>query len=186
MPHVSVQRVLCSSNISLACFTDCENPVKSAITDRFQQLNFCRAAIHEATRLRPIAPTSLFHYVTEDTSVMRYKVSKGTVVMPNLWSVHYDKKQWAPDPEVFRPERHLDKSGSFCKSGHVMPFSVGWRYCVGQRLAETELLAYLVAVCHNFDVTLAESDKDIDMNGVSTAILKPHLFKISLKPRSFK
>nr|CAB3235693.1 cytochrome P450 2C13, male-specific [Phallusia mammillata] len=162
----------------------CPFAVKAAITHKKHELHYTQAVIEESFRLRPIAPTSLFHYVTEDTSLMGYKVPKGMAVMPNIWSVHYDKKFWAPDPEVFRAERHLNQSGAFIKSGHVFPFGIGWRSCVGQRIAETEILADMVAVFHKFDVTIAASDANVDMAGDSGAILSPNQFKLKFVPRN--
>nr|CAB3235758.1 cytochrome P450 2C13, male-specific [Phallusia mammillata] len=162
----------------------CPSPVRGAITHKKDELHYTRAVIEESFRLRPIAPTSLFHYVQEDTSLMGYKVPKGMAVMPNIWSVHYDKKFWAPDPETFRAERHLDQSGAFKKSGHVIPFGIGWRSCVGQRIAETEILADVVAMFYKFDVTIAASDANVDMAGDSAAILSPYPFKLKFTPRN--
>jgi methyl farnesoate epoxidase/farnesoate epoxidase len=42
----------------------------------------------------------------------------------SLWSVHYDKKHWG-DPEVFRPERHLNDKGEIISDEWLLPFGLG-------------------------------------------------------------
>ena len=42
----------------------------------------------------------------------------------NLYSVHSEVAFWT-DPDVFRPERHLDANGKLIKSSHLLPFGVG-------------------------------------------------------------
>lgn len=164
-------------------FADCKNPIESALTTKFHDLSYCRAVVEETLRMRPVAPVGLMHQTIEDTSVMGYKVPKGMAVMPNIWSVHHEKDYWAPDPEVFRPERHLHAE-AFKKLGHVIPFGIGWRSCVGPKLVESSLFAYMVTVFYYYDVTLASSDVDIDMAGISTTLLNPHPFKVTFKVRN--
>ena len=48
-----------------------------------------------------------------------------SLVLMNLYSVHMEETYWI-DPEVFRPERHLDADGlKFVKSERLMPFGAG-------------------------------------------------------------
>ena len=49
-----------------------------------------------------------------------------TIVITNLYSVHFDEKYWR-DPEIFYPERFLDSSGHFAKKEALIPFSLGKR-----------------------------------------------------------
>lgn len=43
----------------------------------------------------------------------------------NLYSVHLDENYWT-DPEVFRPERHLNADHtSVVKTDHFLPFGAG-------------------------------------------------------------
>lgn len=44
--------------------------------------------------------------------------------MMNIYSVHMDKAYWS-DPDVFRPERHLDAEGKLVKTDHFIPFGTG-------------------------------------------------------------
>ena len=37
-----------------------------------------------------------------------------------------DETKWAPDPEIFRPERHLNAEGTqVIKSDYIIPFGAG-------------------------------------------------------------
>ena len=43
----------------------------------------------------------------------------------NIYTVHLDETYWC-DPEVFRPERHLNADGtSVVKTDHFLPFGAG-------------------------------------------------------------
>lgn len=44
--------------------------------------------------------------------------------MANIYSVHYDENVW-PDPNHFRPERHLDSEGKLIQSDNYLPFGLG-------------------------------------------------------------
>ena len=43
-----------------------------------------------------------------------------------MYSVHMDETYWT-DPEVFRPERHIDKFGHIIKTDRLFPFGGGIR-----------------------------------------------------------
>ena len=148
--------------------------------DKINDLHYTSAAIEETYRLRPIAPTSSLHKTTTDTSVSGYRIPKDTAVLVNLRSVHMDKSTWSPDPDAFRPERHLNRDGKFVKSSHVIPFSIGSRRCVGERIAHTEIVAYLASVLVDYDVKLANESKDVDFCPVPGSISKPKPFKVVL------
>ena len=44
--------------------------------------------------------------------------------MPNLYAVHYDPVTW-PEPEKFKPTRHLTEEGKINKKEQLIPFSIG-------------------------------------------------------------
>ena len=50
--------------------------------------------------------------------------NQGSIVTMNLYSMHNDETYWK-DPQVFRPERHLDSDGKIIKSDHFLPFGAG-------------------------------------------------------------
>ena len=70
--------------------------------------------------------------------------------MANLTYIHYNPKIW-PEPEEFRPERFLDPNGEFVPNHpHLLPFSVGKRFCLGKDLAEQEFYLFLTGLLHRF------------------------------------
>ena len=67
-----------------------------------------------------------------------------------MWAVHNDETIW-PEPEKFRPERHLDEKRKFQPSPHVIPFSIGGRLCLGEQMARMEIFMFLVTLVQRFD-----------------------------------
>lgn len=53
-----------------------------------------------------------------------YTIPKGTVIVPNLWSVHRDPTVW-DDPDSFNPARFLDQDGKLLRKEYFMPFGIG-------------------------------------------------------------
>ncbi|XP_070542480.1 steroid 17-alpha-hydroxylase/17,20 lyase-like [Ptychodera flava] len=114
------------------------------------KLPYCEAVIHEVMRIRTIAPISLPHETTEDTSIGGYNIPKGTQIWTNLWKLHMDDKHWK-EPEKFRPERFLDTDGkALPKQDSFLPFSAGRRVCIGEILARNKLLLMFTCLFQQF------------------------------------
>ena len=47
--------------------------------------------------------------------------------MFNLYSVHMDGELWH-EPDVFRPERHLNRDGQVVRSPYLNPFGIGTHF----------------------------------------------------------
>lgn len=58
------------------------------------------------------------------TEFMGFTIPKGTVVLPNLWSVHRDPTEW-DDPDSFDPARFLDEEGTLLRKECFIPFGIG-------------------------------------------------------------
>ena len=96
--------------------------------------------------------------------------------------MHNDETLW-PEPEKFRPERHLDENGKFVPSHHIVPFSIGGRRCLGEQMARMEVFMFLVTMVRAFKF---EKNPDVDelpdINwGSNGIILVPRAFKIVAK-----
>jgi len=87
------------------------------------QLPFTEATILETQRLGDVVPLGVPHAVTEDVYFRDYFIPKGTMVIPNMYSVHMNPELW-PEPEKFKPERFLDSDGNIDQK-ELIPFSVG-------------------------------------------------------------
>jgi len=57
---------------------------------------------------------------------------------------------WGPDAEKFSPERWFDENNSITYYNY-MPFSVGPRVCIGNKMALNEMKAFLVILIRNFE-----------------------------------
>ena len=88
-------------------------------------------------------------------SLMGHALPCGTVVGTQAWSMHRDPQVY-PEPLEFKPERWLvtkDNADQLARMHQQwMPFGLGSRTCVGQRLATMVMRVCLVSIVRNFDV----------------------------------
>jgi len=106
----------------------------------------------EVLRYSSILPVGVPHRAMEDAEFHGYRIPKGTVVMSNIWAVHFDPDIWG-DPEVFRPERFLSRDGlTLQKNENLIAFSVGKRTCLGFNLALDELFLFTASIVQRFNI----------------------------------
>ncbi|XP_005111347.1 cytochrome P450 2U1 [Aplysia californica] len=141
------------------------------------KLKYLQAVIYETLRLANIVPLSLTHMVTEDTELRGYVIPKGAIVVPNLYSALMDEKVWG-DPQNFRPERFLDSQGNIVKKEELIPFSLGRRVCLGEALAQMELILYLSTMFQRFEFLPADPSNLPPINGVFGVTMPPEAFQI--------
>ena len=79
-------------------------------------------------------------------------------MLENIYAVHNDEKTWS-NPEEFNHRRHLNDEGRFVKSASVIPFGVGYRYCLGKTLAEMQFFLTLVTILQRFDVVSSDGSE---------------------------
>uniref|UniRef100_A0A8I6GHN7 Cytochrome P450, family 2, subfamily r, polypeptide 1 n=1 Tax=Rattus norvegicus TaxID=10116 RepID=A0A8I6GHN7_RAT len=113
------------------------------------KMPYTEAVLHEVLRFCNIVPLGIFHATSEDAVVRGYSIPKGTTVITNLYSVHFDEKYWK-DPDMFYPERFLDSSGYFTKKEALIPFSLGRRHCLGEQLARMEMFLFFTSLLQQF------------------------------------
>ncbi|MGW3974359.1 cytochrome P450 [Streptomyces ardesiacus] len=119
---------------------------------------FLEAVVKEALRLHPVI-SEIARRVTRDVEIGGYRVPAGATVMPMIGQVHRDGHHH-PDPEAFRPGRHLDGS---VPRGTWLPFGGGARYCLGAGFALMEASVVLREILTRFELSPAgpvrESEK---------------------------
>uniref|UniRef100_A0A8C8VQJ7 Cytochrome P450 2J2-like n=1 Tax=Pelusios castaneus TaxID=367368 RepID=A0A8C8VQJ7_9SAUR len=93
-----------------------------AMDDR-DNMPYTNAVIHEVQRKSNILPFSAPRMSTIDTTLAGFFVPKGTVVLPSLTSVLFDRNEWET-PDSFNPEHFLE-DGQFRKRDAFLPFSAG-------------------------------------------------------------
>lgn len=153
-------------------------------TSNLSTLHLTRATIHEVIRVRPIITLGIAHQVKKDCEVMGFKFTKDAIVIPNIWSVHHDEKEF-PNPEVFNPKRHINELGEFTPYNHMIGFSIGARQCPGKPIAEVNILCSLVQVLTNFEFRLPKvwnprmksyETASFDFRGINDQVLLPPKF----------
>lgn len=115
-------------------------------------LVYTEAVLIESLRLANVAPLTLMHCASKDTQLGGFNIPKTSLVLINLYSVNMDETYWT-DPQVFRPERHLDSDGSLLKkSERFMPFGLGKRQCLGEPLARNSFFLFTAALVKAFQL----------------------------------
>ncbi|GIX68767.1 vitamin D 25-hydroxylase [Caerostris extrusa] len=145
---------------------------------------FLYATMLETHRWKTVTPLGVIHSVSEDTVICGYDIPKGTNILPNQYAMHNDPKYWK-DPEVFRPERFLNKDGSLIshKLDSYVPFSIGRRICPGEMIAMIEIFHYFTAIMQRFDIRPLEGVPPI-LEGSFGATFQPMEQKLRFIPRA--
>uniref|UniRef100_A0A023GN25 Putative cytochrome p450 cyp2 subfamily protein n=1 Tax=Amblyomma triste TaxID=251400 RepID=A0A023GN25_AMBTT len=127
------------------------------------KMPFTMASILETLRWRTTAPLSLHRAAGRDTTIGGYDIPAGTLVVPNLSTLHNDPEHW-PNPSQFDATRFLNADGTEVdeKSLAYMPFSIGRRACPGETLALMEIFLYVTTMLQKFRV-LPEEGKTISL-----------------------
>uniref|UniRef100_A0A3P8QB65 Uncharacterized protein n=1 Tax=Astatotilapia calliptera TaxID=8154 RepID=A0A3P8QB65_ASTCA len=124
---------------------------KVSADDR-KNLPYTDAVIHEIQRLANILPVCLPHQTSQDVTFQGYfikKVNWNYCISP---SVLYDESEWE-SPHTFNPSHFLDKEGKFVRRDAFMPFSAGYRMCLGEGLAKMELFLFFTSLVQRFCFT---------------------------------
>ncbi|CAH1118929.1 unnamed protein product [Phaedon cochleariae] len=133
------------------------------------------ASICESQRIRSVVPVGIPHGAIDDLVVDRYRVPKGTMIVPLQWAIHMDEKMW-PNPEKFDPWRFIDEEGRVAKPENFIPFQLGKRMCVGDELARMLLFSFGANIVQHFSFVL--EDKNTDFIGDCGITLTPKSHKI--------
>jgi len=118
--------------------------------DDKESLPYMRALIKEVLRIYPILPFAIPHRLIADDVYNGMFIPKGTIVSPNVWAMSRDMRDYAPDPEVFRPERYLEAN---LRDPSQFVFGFGRRICPGRYMAENTLFIAISAILHLFSIT---------------------------------
>ncbi|NXL83942.1 CP2J3 protein, partial [Alectura lathami] len=144
------------------------------------KMPYTNAVIHEVQRKGNIIPFNVPRVTRKDTMLAGFYLPKGTVLMTNITSVMFDKKEWET-PHDFNPE-HFLKDGQFRKREAFMPFSIGKRACLGEQLARSELFLFFTALLQKFTFQ-APPDTTLDLKFKIGITLAPQPYKICAVPR---
>ncbi|XP_041485099.1 steroid 17-alpha-hydroxylase/17,20 lyase-like [Lytechinus variegatus] len=111
---------------------------------------YTEATVYEVLRYSSLAPVLIPHATTSDTTLRGYSIPKGTTVMMNVFSMHFDPREWK-DPENFCPEHFLSEDGSIREHPpSFMPFGAGRRGCLGEAVAKADLFLIFTWFMQNY------------------------------------
>ncbi|CAB4063233.1 CYP18A1 [Lepeophtheirus salmonis] len=110
------------------------------------KLPYTRATLYEIMRRSSVVPMGTTHATDREVQFEGFVLPQNSHVIPLIHAVHMNPKNWE-NPEEFRPERFINKEGVLFKPEHFMPFGVGQRKCLGDRLAEQEFFPFLHIPC---------------------------------------
>ncbi|KAK9777194.1 hypothetical protein AB5N19_12276 [Seiridium cardinale] len=135
-----------------------------------QLLPYMGACIKESLRLNPPDP-NLFSRVVPPTGkeIDGVQVPPDTEVATVSFIVQRDPKLYAPDPEVYRPERWLEADAQEASEMEASQFvfGVGPRMCLGKDIATMELWKLLPQIIRTFDLMLIEPGQYVVTGGVA-------------------
>jgi cytochrome P450 len=106
-------------------------------------------------RVVPNASDSVAEPLVVDDKV----VPPGTVVGMSAYTMHNSEELWGANARQFEPERWLGE-GAKGLDENLVTFSKGARNCVGQTLAQAELLLVIFILFRNFEVELDGVSED--------------------------
>ncbi|XP_078525445.1 cytochrome P450 2J2-like isoform X2 [Lissotriton helveticus] len=109
----------------------CHKEIEKAIGDS-KQLNYddkekmpyMQAVLQEIQRFATVVPLGVSHAPSKEVSISGYVIPKGTAVVTNISSIHYEESLWK-FPHEFNPSNFLNDKGEFEKPEAFMPFAAG-------------------------------------------------------------
>jgi cytochrome P450 len=104
------------------------------------------SVIREAMRLYP--PVALIgRTAVQPLTMGDLQIKPGSLVLLSMYSMHRHEAHWK-DPDRFDPYRFMDPDAE--SQAAYMPFGFGPRICIGQHLAELELVTMLSRMMRAF------------------------------------
>lgn len=143
--------------------------------------SYLEAVIRESLRLFPPVPRIARRMNQEvlirgSVTGLEYTIPEGTTVTIDIFQIHRDPSVF-PDPDSFRPERHLSPSHARPNSVFI-PFSQGARSCIGSKFAMMELKIFLVQILRRFRLLSKTPVQQIRL--AVEIVLKPKNSKIEM------
>ncbi|OAX42462.1 cytochrome P450 [Rhizopogon vinicolor AM-OR11-026] len=127
--------------------------------DDMPSLGYSSAVFNEALRMFPpansvpksSAENTTFTVTDVDGMKRTVTVPQGIILTLDITGLHYNPKYWE-DPYTFKPERFL---GDWNRDA-FLPFSAGYRACVGRKFSETEAAAVLTILISRYTVSIKD------------------------------
>lgn len=150
-----------------------------------ENLPYLEAVMLEAMRFISFVPLSLPHKATRNSTLGGYDISKGTLLITNLWAIHHNPQDW-DKPDHFIPERFLDENNQLVKHGlkNFIPFGAGRRLCLGKSLAKCEVFLTLARIFHQFVFKRPPGAPLPSLEGRQGVVTHPKPYKMIIEERA--
>ncbi|KAJ5199950.1 hypothetical protein N7491_009252 [Penicillium cf. griseofulvum] len=159
------------------------------VLDDKQNMPYITAIVEEIFRWRPVGPEGVPHLNKEETTYNGYTIPKGSVIIPNVWTISREEALFGPDPDDFIPDRWLDENGKTLKDLPAAGFGYGRRTCPGRYFARNFIWTVVAQVLWSFDIKAGLSEETgepvvVDPFACSYGLVMRALpFKASFNPR---
>jgi cytochrome P450 len=122
-------------------------------------LPYITAIVEEIFRWRPVGPEGVPHLNREETTYDGYTIPKGSVIVPNVWTISREEALFGPDTDEFVPDRWLEKDGMTLKSLPAPAFGYGRRTCPGRYFARNVIWIVVAQLLWSFDIKAGLSEE---------------------------
>ncbi|XP_067646683.1 cytochrome P450 302a1, mitochondrial [Eurosta solidaginis] len=139
------------------------------------EVPYARAVLKELLRLNPIS-VGVGRILNRDLVLGGYHVPKGKVVVTqNMIACRLEKN--FTDALQFKPERWLCRKQTV-NPYLVLPFGHGMRACIARRVAEQNIMVFLLRLMRNFQITWTGGKAEV---GVRTLLINKPSRPISIQ-----
>ncbi|KAL7737683.1 hypothetical protein ACLKA6_006082 [Drosophila palustris] len=159
--------------------------------DTLVHMKYLDMVVSEALRKWPPAPRTDRHCnadidLRDENNDIVLSVKKGDTLFIPIIGLHYDPENF-PDPTEFRPERFSDENKHEIKPFTYLPFGVGPRNCIGNRMALMEVKSIVYHLMLKFKLLPAQKTvKDMMSNIKGITMVPKEKFWIKYETRETK
>lgn len=158
----------------------------AATPARLDTLAWLEACIHEAMRLKPVAPFMMLEAL-RDTTVADLQVPAGTVLWIAMRCGSHDERHF-PQAGAFDPGRWLGAEGAAHAASTAkrvsMPFGAGPRICPGRYLAMLEMKTAMAMLLSGHDIVSVEAPGGGEADERLAFVMSPVGLSMRLAPRA--
>ncbi|UKZ80116.1 hypothetical protein TrVFT333_007881 [Trichoderma virens FT-333] len=152
---------------------DAQKSGKLSIPPRYTEVSrlpYLDAVLREALRLNPALAIPMERIVpSSGCSINGTFIPGGTVIGCLAMAIHMDQTCFGKDPELFQPERWLNRSDaerSAMERG-FLGWSAGSRACLGRQIAELEIKKVIPTLLLKYNISLDNPEQSLQfVNGV--------------------
>lgn len=146
--------------------------------ENLSKLKYLDLVIKETMRLLPGVHGIGREAMKDITLSDSIKISRGTIILINIFMLHRRKDLWGDNANKFDPDRFLPENLKD-QSKFYIPFSAGKRNCIGERFAIAALKILFVKLLREFKFSTKLRFEDFNLERrIAVKLLNGHLVSI--------